>query len=122
MVRAAFENWAQRHRIDPVVFTWPESPIVVEGDPEYEGICAMALPADPKQRGQALRAFVKQTKAFALFLVEQEPDQVRLLFESKVGSRAWTIPIETRVGVKLLGKAEVLDNQKTTRLLWPGPS
>lgn len=117
-VRVVYETWKKERKIAPVFFTWPAERIYTDrGDP-HEGICFLALPENDKERSDAMLAMVRRTKAYALLLIEQQPDAVRIIFESKHGSRCWNVPIANHGDVVLLEAARAEDNTAHVGLLW----
>lgn len=118
VVGAIYEVWKKERKIAPMLLTWPAERIFTEKGEPHEGICLLELPEEREKRDEAILAMVRRTKAYGLLLIEQQPDEVRAVFETKHGARAWQIPFVAHGDVVLLGRAQVRDDVAHVGLLW----
>jgi len=117
-VRTVYGIWRRERRIAPVLFTWPAERIRTEQGEPHEGVCLLELPEEDGKRSEAILAMVRRTKAYGLLLIEQRPDEVRALFETRHGARCWQIPLVAHGDVVLLGQAEIREDAAHVGLLW----
>lgn len=117
-VRAVYTVWRRERKIAPTLFTWPAEQIRTEQGEPHEGVCLLELPEEAEKRSEAILAMVRRTKAYGLLLIEQKPDEVRALFETRHGARCWQIPLVAHGDVVLLGRAEVREDALHVGLLW----
>lgn len=117
-VRVIYEIWRRERKIQPTLFTWPAERIRTEQGEPHEGVCLLELPEGNEKRSEAILAMVKRTKAYGLLLIEQKPDEVRAIFETRHGARCWQIPLVAHGDVVLLGRAQVREDALHVGLLW----
>lgn len=117
-VRTIYGIWRRERKIAPTLLTWPAERIRTEQGEPHEGVCLLELPEGGEKRSEAILAMVRRTKAYGLLLIEQKPDEVRAIFETRHGARCWQIPLVTHGDVVLLGRAEVREDALHVGLLW----
>lgn len=117
-VRVVYEIWRKERTIAPMLFTWPAERILTEAGEPHEGVCILELPEEQERRSAALMAMVRRTKAYALLLIEQQREDVRVIFETKHGARCWSIPLIPHGDVVILERAHVQDDVVHVGLLW----
>jgi hypothetical protein len=117
-VRTVYGIWRRERKITPTLITWPAERIRTEQGEPHEGVCLLELPEGNEKRSEAILAMVRRTKAYGLLLIEQKPDEVRAIFETRHGARCWQIPLVTHGDVVLLGRAEVREDALHVGLLW----
>lgn len=113
------ELWAQGDKAEPAIFTWPSEVLHADdsGTPVND-ICCCKLDADRNKWPDTIRGVAERTKAFAVLVMDPRETEVRFLFESPKGTRAWTIPIQRHGDVSVLGKVRREDGAARTGLLW----
>lgn len=112
-----YDTWSRHWHIDPFVLIWPEEAVVFHGDKT-----ASTLPFDlPEERDawpDELRKIAKETKAYAILLVQEMEQALVVIFESRMGTRSWRIPIEDHGNVRVLGDPEERTDTDRIGLLW----
>jgi hypothetical protein len=117
-VNKLYEIWKNEGRIEPSLLTWPAEPVPSERGEPITNVCCLQLPERFEERATAIRLMVERTKAYGLFLVEQQEDNVRALLETPHGTRCWNIPIHRSGDVNVLGHPVVTNNRENVGLLW----
>ena len=117
MVRHAREVWAA-NKLFPLFAAWPSRPLRDVNGRSHEDIVLSALFPSPKERKAQVQNLARQTKAYGLFVIEPEEERICAFFETKHGSRVWTVPIFWTGDRKKLGETERVDNQPALGLLW----
>jgi len=117
-VNHVYEIWKNEGKIDPSLLTWPAEPIPGDDGKKIDGVCCLSLPAQEPERPSAIRKMVERTKAYALLLVEQLEEEVRVILETPLGTRCWHLPIHRSGDVNILGGSTFTDNQENVGLLW----
>lgn len=118
VVKSMYKTWRRDRRIAPLLFTWPGETIRMDSGEPHEGVCILELPEGDEERQDALRMMVERTKAYALLLVEQHREEVRIILESRHGARCWRIPLASHGEVVILERAQVEDDGVHVGLLW----
>jgi hypothetical protein len=98
-------------------FAWPAEHLYVKNDVIKDMVTTTFSDA-PSMRSVELRDFVRLSKAYALLVIEQRTQDVKIIFESMHGSRSWTLKIEQHGDAKVLSKPTVVDNNESIGLLW----
>jgi uncharacterized protein YfaQ (DUF2300 family) len=117
-VRAVYASWREHREVHPTLLIWPGDSLRAVGDPEFTGVVFMALSEDAADRPAQMVAAAAKCKVYALLLTERKGDVIRMLFESEHGTRTWTIPIQTRGDIQLLGRASIKDNAESVGIKW----
>jgi len=118
-LQGLYDYWKKERRIDPFVVTWPSEAVTDDKGISVTDACSLELPKDDRNRWNKLMLeAIQRTKAYGILFVEQRDKDVRAIFETKHGSRCWTIPIIRNGDVFTLKKAEVTDNRENLGLLW----
>ena len=114
------EDWRTDRKIESHAFSWPAETIKTDDGGKVNNVVMMHLPDDltKAEKNAALRRLVERTKAYGLALTERLGDELRVLFESHHGARAWVIPLERHGDVLVPGRTQVRDNAECLGLLW----
>jgi hypothetical protein len=80
----------------------------------------MSFPATftESERSAALQRLVERTKPYGLALLERRGNEVRVLFETHHGARAWILPLERHGDLLVPGATAVHDDAECLGLLW----
>lgn len=113
-----YKTWKKEGRIRPFLISWPGETILDDSGLPLQGTCLLDLPDRSDQWVPTIRKFANRTKAYALLLSEQLEKEVRVVLESRHGTRSWTIPIQVSGDIRLLGTAVVKDNVHKIGILW----
>lgn len=113
-----YELWKESGRIDPILLTWPAEVIKDDNGEPIEGCCGLQLPEKKTERLTYIKKWVERTKAYALFVAENEGDRIKAILETPNGTRTWTIPIKKSGVDFVLGEAIVKDNTECVGLIW----
>jgi hypothetical protein len=114
------EVWKKNFKVDTYAITWPSE--TVKGD-DGIGITQAVLMFIPdtfteEQKLDALKKMVVRTKAYGVALIEKKGLEIRVLFETHHGARAWLIPLERHGDVAVPGETQVRDDAEHLGLLW----
>ena len=120
MAEQVRENWKQRQRIESYAISWPSETIQTDDGTPISHTVLMRLPEElsESQKFAALQMIVTRTKAHGLVLIEHKNHELRVLFETHHGARAWLTPLERHGDVLVPGKTRVRDNAECLGLLW----
>lgn len=78
----------------------------------------LELPPNKSEWQELLMKLIVRTSAIAVVVVDFRFDQVKAIFETPLGSRAWTMKPERHGDTKMLSKPIVLDDVESSGLLW----
>ncbi len=117
-ISSLYDSWKEKGSIDPFLLTWPAENVVDDDGNIVTDVCRLELPKEKNRWPSLFRQAISITKAYALLLVEQRSEDVRIILESPHGTRCWKVPIENHGGVKVLGKSSHTDNVESVGLLW----
>lgn len=116
----ARNNWRQAQKLDTVAISWPSEHLT--GDDGSTITHAVVMPLDDKlsqaEQQAALQLLVTKTKAYGLVLVERRDEEIRVLFETHHGARAWITPLKRHGDVRVAGRTRVHDNAECLGFLW----
>lgn len=119
VVRKLPDMWNRDKKISPVLLCWPETPVKGSDGSSIDDVCVLDLTdASEEERPDLIRQMVRRSKAYGLFLVEQKKDTVRAAFETRLGSRTWTLPIRRHGEVVVLEAARVVTDGNAVGVLW----
>ena len=118
MVKHLYAVWKKDKKVPRLAFSWPAEEIKADDGSLIDRMVSLEVPEEPVVRVQALRTLAIRTKAYGLFVIEPEAEQIRVVFETPHGTRSWTISIQVRGDRKALGRPVVRDNTDTIGLLW----
>ena len=109
-----YNAWKKGRKVAPFIIMWPAEPVMGR-----EGPHLLMLPPETKGLWQQLmmRA-IELTNAYAVVRVEQREDDVQAIFESRHGSKCWTLPITRSGDANVLGLPKVSENEEHLGLLW----
>lgn len=117
-IKAIYDIWKRKRSIDAFFLSWPAVPVKTHDGGMLDDICRLELPQDKGEWPGLFRDAVRLTKPFAILLCEQREQDVRLIIESEYGTRSWTLPIQRRGDIVILGKADVKTDVENIGLLW----
>lgn len=112
------DNWRHKQGIEPVILLWPNTSVRTDDGTDFSGVLFDTLPSTPENRKGAIQSKVARCDAFAVLAVEELDNAVRLLFESRCGTRSWRLPIKRQGDLKVLGQPEHRDNAEAIGVLW----
>jgi hypothetical protein len=101
-----------------MLFTWPAEEVLSDDGKTIGGICQCLLPSERSRWFTTMKRMATRTKAYGILLVDPTPKEVKLIFETMHGTRAWTIPIKRFGDVDVLGAVRAQDNVENIGLLW----
>ena len=115
----AQEQWRHDQRLEPIALTWPAEPVPTEeGKFIFGGVICQLRNIPREDWNRALQKMVEKTKAFGLLLVERQDDQIRVLFETHEGARAWLTPLHRHGDLFALGETIIHDDVECVGVLW----
>ncbi len=117
MVDMVRDMWRRDKRVPRMLFSWPSEHLTAVDGKTVTHIVSFAVPADVTTFEAAVQ-LTKQTKAYALLLVEQEEKDVRILLESFHGTRCWRLPIRRHGDVNVLEKENASEDTENLGILW----
>lgn len=119
IARMATEQWRRDQELEPYALTWPSEPIETSDGHLVFGSIICQLKTVPKNFWQdALRLMVTKTSAYGLALVERHGDELRVLFETHEGARAWVTPLHRRGDRLTPGQTVIRDDTECVGILW----
>lgn len=119
VVRKLPDLWNRDKKIAPVLLCWPETPVKGSDGSSIDDVCVLDLTDIAEgERQDVIRQMTKRTKAYGLFFVEQKKDAVLAAFETRMGSRTWTLPIRRHGEVIVLEAARVATDGPAVGVLW----
>jgi hypothetical protein len=114
-----YRGWKKDKKVLPFIITWPSDSVLATSGKTIEGPCVMQLPEDQREIWQELMIkAIQVTNAYAILRTEQREDDIQVIFESKHGSRCWTIPIVRSGDANVLRQPRVTDDKEHIGLLW----
>ncbi len=120
LVEQVRKDWRKDRKVESMAFSWPARTIKADGGGKINHFVVMAIPQDMDEAGrlEALKRMVARTEAYAIALTERRGDELRVLFESHHGARAWVIPLKRHGDLLVPGPTQVRDNMECLGLLW----
>ena len=114
------EDWKKHLHIKCTVVTWPRETIKSDNGKDLEHEILMFIPDsfDPAMKKASLKRMVARTKAYGIALVERQGYELRTLFETQHGARAWIAPLERHGDILVPGPTVVRDNAESLGLIW----
>ncbi len=109
--------WRKNRKVPRMLFSWPSEHLPTADGKVVTHIVSFAIP-DELATFEAAVAMTKETKAYALLLVEQEKTDVRILLESFHGTRCWRLPIRRHGDVNVLEKEHASQDTESLGILW----
>lgn len=119
MAKTALLQYKKTRRVEPFCVTWPGEAVQTDtgGTLEQPVLCDLrGVPAE--QRHEVVKKMTMRTKAFAMVLIEERDSAIKVVFESKLGARAWVTPLNHHGDVRVPGRTHVSDNAECVGLLW----
>lgn len=112
-------EWRRAQHVEPCVIAWPEDGVRGDDGSVIDRAVLCRLPQlTAMQRYDILQGMVKRTKAYGLLLVLPGLDDIRVLFETRHGARAWVMRLERHGDVTVCCEPAVQDNAECVGLLW----
>lgn len=103
---------------DSTAIAWAGEDIEADDGQLINDAVLLELPEDRRRWRTILSALVGRTKAFGLLVVDRTEDGFTASFETRHGSRKWTLKKERHGDAYVLSSPTVLDDVETTGLLW----
>lgn len=112
--------WGRELKLERYAITWPSEPVADDSGEKIIGSIIMRIPDNfnHSQTNAALQRMVKRTKAYGIALIERQDNELRVIFETHHGARAWLMPLERHGDVLVPGKTQVHDDAECLGLLW----
>lgn len=118
-IPSLYESWKAHRKIEPFAITWPEGPVRGDDGSVIEGHVVVHFESEtPEQRKAELLQAVKRTRAYAFLLAEQSEDEVLLIFESRHGTKSWSLAIKRHGPDRVLGDPVREVDKHYVGLLW----
>lgn len=117
-IQGIYRHWREERNVDPFVVTWPSEPVADDKGLSITDACVLSLPENKDKWQEMILNAVKRTKAYGVLLVERRENDVRAIFETKHGSRCWTMPIVRSGDIDVLKKPEITIDRENLGLLW----
>jgi hypothetical protein len=120
VVEEVRKTWRTERKLDRYALSWPSETIIGDDKKHITHIVYMHLPDKLKsdEVNAALKRMVKRTKAYGIALIERKGDELRVLFETHHGARAWLMPLKRHGDILVPGETLVHDNTECLGLLW----
>jgi hypothetical protein len=114
------KDWRKNRHLESFVFVWPSETITGDDGSKIDRWVLQHLPdsLSVAERAETLKRLVVRTKAYGIAVTERRPTDLRVLFETHHGARAWTVPLERHGDLLVPGKTQVSDNKECLGLLW----
>jgi hypothetical protein len=118
-IHKIYDMWKKRKCVPPFFLSWPRVTVSDYEGKKVNDVCTLDLPEDRSRWTDLMVQAVQLTKSFAILLVEQREEDILLILESGHGTRSWSLPIERRGDVTMLGKPVKKTDADRIGLLWP---
>lgn len=116
---ALYNRWKEHKKINDFAIFWPSEPVKAEDGSVVKAPVALMFENNKKaDRRSAMLETIGLTKAYALLLVEQQANEIKVILESRHGTKSWTIPITQSGDIKILGTQRVATDIDAVGLLW----
>jgi hypothetical protein len=114
------DTWRKEFALDSYAISWPSETVKDDAGIGITDVVLMPIPERFSQTevSDALRRMVKRTKAYGIALIERRGNELRVLFETHHGARAWLMKLERHGDVLVPGETQVHDNVECLGLLW----
>jgi hypothetical protein len=116
MVAEVRRRWP-RGGVPRMLFAWPAGPIKADDGTPIKGMIPLVVPEEVSTSKAAL-GMVKRANAYALLLVEQRGDEVKVILEAPQGARCWTLPVRRHGDVTVVEEGFSQDNEECLGVLW----
>lgn len=112
--------WKKNLKVESFAVSWPSVKLDTDDGGTVNRAVLMPIPDhfNEQQTLEALKRMVVRTKAYGIALIERHGGELRVLFETQHGARAWLAPLERHGDVDVLGETQVHDNAEHLGLLW----
>jgi len=120
MAKEALQQWRKERRIESFAISWPSEHIVGDDGSTITHAVLMPLRGDLDEGAKhaALTRMVEKTKAYGLVVIERRQNEIRVLFETHHGARAWITPLKRHGDLLVPGRTQVRDNAECLGFLW----
>jgi hypothetical protein len=100
-----YDAWKADRKVAPFAVTWSDGPVKCHDGTLVYGPCHCDLPEKKEEEWpKLLRQMVEISDPIAILFAEQRDKDVLLILESKYGTQSWSLPIQRRGDVRILGK------------------
>lgn len=110
--------WRRERRVPPFLITWPKDTVTCDDGSKVEDKFFFDLPDDPSSWKDLVELAAKKTKAYALLLATQRENEVRVVFESRHGTKSWHFAITRHGPDKILEDPNSKTDECSVGLLW----
>lgn len=117
MIGIVRDMWKKERAIPRMMFSWPSEHLETKDGRVVTHLVSFGVPEKMSTRDAAV-VMTRETKAYALLLVEQEKKDVVILLESFHGTRCWRLPIERHGDVMVLEKERATTDTESLGILW----
>lgn len=117
-VKKVYEIWKRKRQVDPFFLSWPATVVKAYDGTSVNDVCRMELPENRAVWPRMFREALKLTNPFAVLLCEQRERDIHLIIESEYGTISWTIPIQRRGDISVLGQPTKKTDVECIGLLW----
>ena len=118
LVKKIQDDWKAGNKPFPLLITWPAETITSRDGKPIDNVCLCYMGKDKQTWTSTMHGMVARTRAYGMLLVDPGPKEVKLIFETTHGTRAWTIPVERHGDVDVLGAVQRQDDVECIGLLW----
>jgi hypothetical protein len=120
LVNQMLQAWRERQHFEAFAVTWPGEAVTDDNGEKIDQAVVAHLPeeATDAERRDMLKQMIARTKAYGVALTERRENELRVLFETHHGARAWIVPLKRHGDVLVPGPIQVRDDTECLGLLW----
>ncbi len=113
LAEEARQVWKVAQKLEGHVVSWPSSTLVDDDGVAISHAVLMRVPSDftQEQLLEATRRLVTRINAYGVALVLHAGQALRVLFETRHGALAWTIPLERHGDLLVPGETQQEETQ-----------
>jgi len=109
--------WRKEHDYPRMIFSWPSEHLKTKGGTVITHLVSFAIP-DEMETFKAAVELATKTKAYGLLLVDKVDGNLKVVLESRHGTRCWTMPIRRHGDVTVLERGRASENTECIGVLW----
>lgn len=109
--------WKKDREVPTMMLSWPAEYLPTDSGEVVTHLVSFAPPKGEDLFKHAVN-FARDTKAYALLLVEEHKDKVQVIVESAHGARSWNFPKKRHGDVLVLGKESATKDDECIGILW----
>ena len=111
------QRWNPKIPIPRMIFAWPSVNIRDDQGQDITDIVSMKVP-DGTPMFRAAVDLTARTSAYAILVVEQHPEEVKVILEAHHGTFSWTMRIARHGDVTVLEKEKTARDTDSIGILW----